>query len=619
LLNQIKEPKTEARLLHRARASVAIAVLMMGAMGILSWRIAHQAAQDAGWVAHTYEVTGTMELTLRHLDDVETGTRGFALTGQDQLLQPYSPGVYATERDLERLRFLTRDNPDQQRRLGVLAEQARNMLDQAAQLVDTRRNSGKTPAVVYLDGGQRLMDVVRGTIAGMEAVEKRLLELRVQRAEYARRFTNFAIGWGWLLGAVLLSIAGVAINREISATTRSQSQVKVLTEDLERRVAERTDSEARYRGLLEAAPDAMVVVNQDGGIVLLNVQAEKQFGYQRDELLDQKITRIIPEGFAERLIADEIRTPTEALAQQIDMGIELSGRRKDGSRFPIEIMLSPLESAEGILVTAAIRNISARNKSERDKAELARYTEALERSNQELDAFAYAVSHDLKAPLRVIHNASMWIEEDLAGNLTAEIRENMTLLRSRVRRMDRLLDDLLTYSRIGRETDSTPAEAIAGTTLIENILGLLSPPQGFIVDATSMFAGIEVFRMPLQQILINLISNAIKHHDKKEGRIEVSVEDLGAMFRFRVKDDGPGIPPQYQEQVFKMFKTLKPRDQVEGSGMGLAMVRKHIDVVGGELTLESVVGQGSTFCFTWPKRGINKQNTKYSFAGVKET
>src|SRR6202789_3252550 len=120
-------------------------------------------------------------------------------------------------------------------------------------------------------------------------------------------------------------------------------------------------SEARYRGLLEAAPDAMVVVNQDGGIVLLNVQAEKQFGYQRDELLGQKITTIIPEGFAERLIADGIRTPTEALAQQIGMGIELAGRRKDGSRFPIEIMLSPMESAEGILVTAAIRNISVRN------------------------------------------------------------------------------------------------------------------------------------------------------------------------------------------------------------------------------------------------------------------
>ena len=116
--------------------------------------------------------------------------------------------------------------------------------------------------------------------------------------------------------------------------------------------------EGSYRGLLEAAPDAMVVVNEAGEIVLLNVQAEKQFGYSRDELLGQKVKNIIPEGFAERLIADGTRTAAEALAQQIGTGIELIGRRKDGSEFPIEIMLSPLESAEGILVTAAIRDIS---------------------------------------------------------------------------------------------------------------------------------------------------------------------------------------------------------------------------------------------------------------------
>jgi PAS domain S-box-containing protein len=121
----------------------------------------------------------------------------------------------------------------------------------------------------------------------------------------------------------------------------------------------------RYRGLLEAAPDAMVVVNQGGEIVLLNVQAEKQFGYRRDELVGQKVKNIIPEGFAERLIADGTRSAADALAQQIGTGIELSGRRKDGSEFPIEIMLSPLESAEGILVTAAIRDISLRKKAEK--------------------------------------------------------------------------------------------------------------------------------------------------------------------------------------------------------------------------------------------------------------
>jgi PAS domain S-box-containing protein len=134
--------------------------------------------------------------------------------------------------------------------------------------------------------------------------------------------------------------------------------------EISRDLSESKESEAKYRGLLEAAPDAMVVVNQGGEIVLLNVQAEKQFGYRRDELLGQKVKNIIPEGFAERLIADGTRSAAEALAQQIGTGIELNGRRKDGSDFPIEIMLSPLEGAEGILVTAAIRDISVRKKAE---------------------------------------------------------------------------------------------------------------------------------------------------------------------------------------------------------------------------------------------------------------
>ena len=137
--------------------------------------------------------------------------------------------------------------------------------------------------------------------------------------------------------------------------------------------------EGRYRGLLEAAPDAMVVVNTAGDIVLLNVQAEKQFGYRRDELLGQKVKNIIPEGFAERLVADGLRSAEDALAQQIGTGIELTGRRKDGSEFPIEIMLSPLDSADGILVTAAIRNISVRKAADEHLAQMeGRYRGLLE-------------------------------------------------------------------------------------------------------------------------------------------------------------------------------------------------------------------------------------------------
>jgi PAS domain S-box-containing protein len=142
---------------------------------------------------------------------------------------------------------------------------------------------------------------------------------------------------------------------------------------------ESQESEARYRGLLEAAPDAMVVVDQAGDIVLLNLQAEKKFGYQRDELVGQPVTNIIPEGFAERLVADDLRSAEDALTQQIGTGIELSARRKDGTEFPIEIMLSPLDSAEGILVTAAIRNISVRKAAEENLLQMeGRYRGLLE-------------------------------------------------------------------------------------------------------------------------------------------------------------------------------------------------------------------------------------------------
>ena len=232
---------------------------------------------------------------------------------------------------------------------------------------------------------------------------------------------------------------------------------------------------------------------------------------------------------------------------------------------------------------------------------VAQRTEQLEAANRELDDFAYVASHDLKAPLRVIDNASKWLEEDLAAHLDDETRDTMRLLRGRVKRMEKLLDDLLQYSRVGRTVEAASDGMVAGNELVDDILTLLSPPEAFKVTVGPGFAAIRLERMPLQQILMNLISNAIKHHDRKEGHIELEVEDRGGLFDFAVKDDGPGIPAEFHDEIFKIFRTLKPRDQVEGSGMGLAIVRKHIDISGGSLWLESAEGKGSTFHFTWPK------------------
>jgi len=226
---------------------------------------------------------------------------------------------------------------------------------------------------------------------------------------------------------------------------------------------------------------------------------------------------------------------------------------------------------------------------------------ALQMANEELEEFAYAAAHDLRAPLRVIDNATRWLEEDLEQHLSADTRENMKLVRGRVRRMEKLLDDLLEYSRIGTKTDPGFREMVAGSELIDNIWTLLSP-QGFTVKVSPEFAAIRVPRMPLQQIFMNLISNSIKHHDKATGCIEVTVEDSGAFYLFGVKDDGPGIAERFHERIFKMFQTLRPKDQVEGSGMGLALVRKNIEVFGGRLRLESAEGKGCTFRFTWRKQ-----------------
>ncbi len=255
-------------------------------------------------------------------------------------------------------------------------------------------------------------------------------------------------------------------------------------------------------------------------------------------------------------------------------------------------------SRRAVRAIGTLQDVTALKKGER----------ALRIANKELEDFAYVASHDLKAPLRVINNAAQWLEEDLAEHLSDETREHMNLLRGRVRRMEKLLDDLMEYARIGRKTDASYGEMVPGDVLMDNVLALLSP-QGFMVKVSPKFAKIRVNRMPLQQILMNLIGNAIKHHHKKEGRIELTVEDCGGRYAFAVKDDGPGIAPCFHGQIFEMFQTLRPRDQVEGSGMGLAMVRKNIEVFGGTLALESSVGQGSTFRFTWPKTQQMKDKT----------
>ncbi|MEM9494716.1 MAG: PAS domain-containing protein [Pseudomonadota bacterium] len=231
---------------------------------------------------------------------------------------------------------------------------------------------------------------------------------------------------------------------------------------------------------------------------------------------------------------------------------------------------------------------------------LEKRTEWLERTNQDLDHFAYIASHDLRAPLRGMENLAEWIEEDLGDDAPEDVSKNLSLLRNRVNRMDKLLSDILAYSRAGkRDADPEPVDC---QDLFREIVEWVNPKPGFTVTAETDLPTITITSTLLEQTLLNLISNAVKHHDRDEGKVTVSYHDHCDHHEFVITDDGPGIAQEFHERVFKMFQTLRRRDEVEGSGIGLAIVKKMVESAGGTVAIVSpITDRGTTFKVTFPK------------------
>jgi PAS domain S-box-containing protein len=360
-------------------------------------------------------------------------------------------------------------------------------------------------------------------------------------------------------------------------------------------LSESKEAGAKYRGLLEAAPDAMVVVNQEGQIVLLNVQAERAFGYSRDELIGQQVRNIIPEGFAERLIADGLRSAAEALAQQIGTGIELIGRRKNGSEFPIEIMLSPLGNAEGILVTAAIRDITLRKAAE---AHLLRKVDELNRSNEELGQFAYIASHDLQEPLRMVASYTQLLSRRYKGKLDSDADEFIAFAVDGASRMQRLIHDLLAYSRIGtegRELRDTSSEDALQQALV-NLRGAIEE-GGALVTHDSLPA-VLADETQLVQLFQNLVGNAIKYQSPGTPKVHISAaREDEKKWMFSVRDNGLGIEEKYVDKIFGMFQRLHKRAEFAGTGIGLAICKKIVERHDSSISVQSKPGLGSTFSF----------------------
>ncbi|MEP1075122.1 PAS domain S-box protein [Leptolyngbya sp. PL-A3] len=415
----------------------------------------------------------------------------------------------------------------------------------------------------------------------------------------------------------------IALSREVN------ENVQRLNTELEQRVAERTaaleaanqqkqqallDLQARereFRAIFEQAAVGMARLTLEGHWVQVNQKLCDLLGYTQEELRQRTFQELtypddyeLDQAYYQKLLTGELET----------CSFEKRYLHKSGEPIWTLATASKEYTDEGTIACfiAVIEDIRVRKLTEQQLQQrakeltdlnviLAQTATLLEKRNSELDQFAYAASHDLKAPLRAIANLSEWIEEDLTSQfeLPEENLHQLALLRGRVHRMEALINGLLQYSRVGRQKASIVPVKVQ--QLISEIVDSLDLPSGFQVELLTEMPVLNTNQAAIQQVFSNLINNAVKHHNRKEGHVWVSCGDRGTFYEFSVADDGPGIAPQYHEKVFTIFQTLKSRDEMESTGIGLAVVKKIIEAEGGKITLESDFGKGATFRFTWPK------------------
>lgn len=385
--------------------------------------------------------------------------------------------------------------------------------------------------------------------------------------------------------------------------------VAVVRDISERRAALAAIAEqaATLRGqarLIDLAHEAIIVRDNIGRIILWNRGAEELYGWSAAEALEQVTHTLFQTQVSSEdglTIEDQERI---LLADGAWEG-ELLHTRRDGQQIIVESRQVAVldESGARTQVLEINRDVTARKRHEAELQartdQLAALSAALAERNRELDQFAYITSHDLKAPLRGIANLAGWIEEDL-GEVPEAIRGHLDLMRGRVRRMEDLINGLLQYSRVGRAPGT--AEIVEVGALLRDVVDLLAPPPAAKIEIAPQMPTIRAERLLLQQVFANLIGNAIKHHRGEAPHVRVGWERAGNLHRFAISDNGPGIAPQYHQRIFGIFQTLAPRDEVEGSGLGLALVKKIVERQGGTIWLESEEGQGATFFFTWPEQ-----------------
>jgi PAS domain S-box-containing protein len=412
------------------------------------------------------------------------------------------------------------------------------------------------------------------------------------------------------------------------AQGQPERMVGVVTDITDRKRLEqaRQESEERFRATFEQAAVGIAHVGLEGRWLRVNQKLCDIVGYAQAELLEtsfQAITHPDDLGtdlaYVQQLLANEIQT----------YSMEKRYIHKEGFPIWIELTVSlvrqsadsaqnlPQELGAPKYFLSVVEEIGDRKRieAEREQAQaelnararelsnvnllLVQAAALLNQRNQELDQFVHIVSHDLKAPLRAVSNLSEWIETDLEGQLPPESEQQLQLLRARAQRMESMINGLLEYARAGRVEVAT--EVVEVAALLAEVIDSLDPPPTFKIQIEAPMPTLNTKRLLLSQVFANLIGNAIKHCDRPDCSLNISVQVKAEEYEFALKDDGPGIAPEHHDKVFTIFQTLNARHDTDSTGIGLSIVRKIVEAEGGTIRLASQVGVGTTFYFTWPK------------------
>ncbi len=356
-------------------------------------------------------------------------------------------------------------------------------------------------------------------------------------------------------------------------------------------ISERVRLETAFRNIFDASPFGMVMVDAESRIVMASPRIQEILGYCPEELHGLPLEQLIPERYRPEHPHKTADYRAHPEVRAMGGNRDLTALHKDGKEVPVEIGLSPVIWGGAQMTLAAITDIGVRKKMELE----------LRQANSNLEEFAHVASHDLSAPLNGISGLVEWVIEDIGEQGPESVKNNLNRIQARVLRMERLIRDLLAYARAGKST--AELSPVNPRKVLESILELQPMPAGFTCAMEVDVALFQAARTPLETVLRNLISNAVKHHDREQGHIQVTVVEDGSYCRFTVADDGPGIPENARERIFQIFQTLSAAPKRgESSGVGLAVAKRLVEAHGGSIDVQARNGQrGAAFTFRWPR------------------